>query len=115
MSVAHVVVTVLAAAMAAFSGTVVLRRADWIMKSFADYGVPASWGPALGTTKLAGAVGLLVGLFLPVVGVLAGIGLVLYFLGAAITVVRARWYAHVPFPLVYMAPVVGSLALGLAA
>jgi hypothetical protein len=56
-----------------------------------------------------------VGLFVPVVGVLAGVGLVLYFTGAVATVVRARWYAHIPFPLVYAAPVVAALALGFAA
>lgn len=61
-----------------------------------------------------GAVGLLVGLFLPVVGVLAGICLVLYFTGAVITVIRARSYSHIPYPLLYVTPVVVSLALGAA-
>jgi len=56
-----------------------------------------------------------VGLFVPTIGVMAGIGLVLYFAGAVITVVRARWYSHIPFPLLYMAPVVGALALWYAA
>jgi len=32
-----------------------------------------------------------------------------------ITVVRARWYSHIPYPLVYVAPVVAALVLGLAA
>ena len=49
---------------------------------------------------------------MPAIGVLAGVGLVLYFAGAVVTVVRARWYAHNPFPLVYAAPVVAALALG---
>jgi hypothetical protein len=53
--------------------------------------------------KAAGAAGLLIGLFVPVIGVMAGIGLVLYFAGAVITVVRARWFSHVPYPLLYMA------------
>lgn len=55
------------------------------------------------------------GLFVPVIGVAAGIGLVLYFLGAAITVLRAHWPSHVAFPLMYLAPVAASLVLGLAA
>jgi hypothetical protein len=58
------------------------------------------------------AVGLVAGLFVPFVGVAAGIGLVLYFTGAVVTVVRARWFSHIPFPLVYVAPVIGSLVLG---
>ena len=44
-----------------------------------------------------------------------GICLVLYFAGAVITVVRARWYSHVVFPLMYVAPVIASLALGFSA
>jgi hypothetical protein len=47
----------------------------------------------------------------PVIGFVAGIGLVLYFAGAVITVVRARSYSHVPFPLLYLAPVAASPVL----
>src|SRR5215204_5177325 len=115
MSTAYVVVTIVGAAMAAFSAFSVFTHAKWVVEPLADYGVPRSWWPWLGTAKATGAAGLLVGLFVPVIGVAAGIGLVLYFTGAVITVVRARWYSHIPYPLLYMAPVVGSLALGFAA
>jgi hypothetical protein len=111
MSVAHTVVTLLAAAMAGYSGTVVLTRADWIVKALTDYRVPRAWWNLLGAAKIAGAAGLLAGLFVPYIGLAAGIGLVLYFTGAAVTVARARWYAHIPFPLVYAAPVIAALAL----
>ena len=111
---AHIVVTLLAALMAGFSGAVLLMRAEWIVKALTDYSVPQSWWTWLGLAKAAGAVGLVAGLFVPLIGVLAGIGLVLYFLGAAVTVARARWYSHIPFPLVYAAPVVGALVLGYA-
>lgn len=111
MSTAYVVVTVLGAAMAAFSAGSVFVHAKWVVEPLAEYGVPRSWWPWLGTVKAAGAAGLLVGLVWPVVGLAAAIGLVLYFTGAVTTVIRARWYSHVPFPLLYMAPVVGSLAL----
>ncbi|MFI6090968.1 DoxX family protein [Streptomyces sp. NPDC051218] len=115
MSTAYVVVTVLAAVMVGFSAVSVFLRAKWVVEPMADYGVPFSWLPWLGAAKAAGAVGLLVGLLVPAVGVAAGIGLALYFAGAVVTVVRARWYAHIPFPLLYAAPVVGALALGFAA
>ncbi|MGW2644221.1 DoxX family protein [Streptomyces sp. NPDC001393] len=114
MHTAHIVVTLLAALMAGFSGAVLLMRAEWIVQALTDYSVPQSWWTWLGLAKAAGAVGLVVGLGVPVIGVLAGIGLVLYFLGAAVTVARARWYSHIPFPLVYAAPVVGTLVLGYA-
>ncbi|MFF5014330.1 DoxX family protein [Streptomyces sp. NPDC001165] len=112
MRTAHIVVTLLAALMAGFSGTVLLLRAHWIVQALTDYRVPRGWWTLLGVAKAAGAVGLVVGLFVPFVGVLAGIGLVVYFLGAAVTVARARWYSYVPFPLVYAAPVAGALVLG---
>ena len=79
-------------------------------------GRPGRWSwPWLGTAKTAGAAGLLVGLVVPVIGLAAGIGLVVYFTGAIVTVVRARWYSHIPYPLVYVAPVIASLALWYAA
>jgi hypothetical protein len=111
MSTAYVVVTVLAAAWVAFSAFSVFFRAKWVVRPLADYGVPRSWLPWLGAAKATGAAVLLAGLYVPVIGVVAGIGLVLYFAGAVITVVRARSYSHLPFPLLYLAPVVGSLAL----
>lgn len=115
MSTAYIVVTVLAAAMVAFSAGCIVFRAPWVVRPIADYGIPPSWLPWLAAAKTAGAVGLLVGLVVPAIGVLAGIGLVLYFTGAVITVIRARWYPHIPFPLLYVAPVVGSLVLMYAA
>ncbi|WP_353943144.1 DoxX family protein [Streptomyces sp. HUAS MG91] len=111
MSVAFVVLTAIAAAMTAFSAVSVFIRAEWVVKPIADYGVPAGWLPWLGAAKAAGAVGLLVGLAVPVIGAIAAIGLVLYFAGAVVTVVRARWFSHVGFPLLYAAPVVAVLAL----
>jgi DoxX-like family len=115
MSTAHVIVTILAALWVGFSSASVFLHASWVVQPLADYGVPRSWWPWLGTAKAAGAAGLLVGLFVPVIGTVAGIGLVLYFSGAVATVVRARYFSHIPFPLIYLAPVVASLALGFAA
>ncbi len=111
MSTAHIVLTLLGSALAAFSAGSVFLRAQWVVQPLTEYGVPRSWWPWLGAAKAAGAVGLLAGLFVPVVGVLAGVGLVLYFTGAVAAVVRARSYAHIPFPLVYAAPVAASLVV----
>jgi hypothetical protein len=115
MSTTYIVVTLLAAALVAFSAGALLLHAKWVVQPLGAYGVPRSWWPWLATAKAAGAAGLVVGLVVPVIGVMAGIGLVLYFAGAVITVLRARWYSHVGFPLLYMGPVVGSLALRFAA
>ncbi|WP_030752506.1 DoxX family protein [Streptomyces griseus] len=111
MTTTAAVVTAVAAFMAGFSGAAVLFRAKFVVEPLAAYGVPRSWWNALGLLKLAGAAGLVVGFWVPVIGVLAAIGVVLYFAGAVITVVRAKAYGHVPFPLVYMAPAVAALVL----
>lgn len=115
MSTTYTVVTLVGAAMAAFSAGSVFFRAKWVVEPLADYRVPRAWWPWLGVAKAAGAVGMVIGLFVPVIGLLAAIGLVLYFTGAVITVARARWYSHIAFPLVYMAPVAASLVLALTA
>ena len=111
MSTAYVIVTLVAAAMVGFSAGSVLLHAKWVVEPLADYGVPRSWWPWLGAAKTAGALGLAAGVFVPVLGVVAAICLVLYFLGAMITVLRARFWAHVSAPALYVAPVVASLVL----
>ncbi|MFJ2866421.1 DoxX family protein [Kitasatospora sp. NPDC087314] len=115
MSVAHVIVTVLGALMTGFSAGSVFRKAEFVVGPLVQYGVPRSWWIWLGVAKAAGAVGLLVGLAVPVIGELAAIGLVLYFAGAVATALRARDHAHVVFPIIYAAPAAAALVLGLAA
>ncbi|MEV4413059.1 DoxX family protein [Catellatospora sp. NPDC049609] len=115
MYTAHIVVTVLAALWVGFSSISLFRRADFVTAPLVGYGVPRSWWPWLAAAKGAGAVGLLAGLLVPAVGTLAAIGLILYFTGAVITVLRARSYRTVAFPVLYLAPVAAALALGMAA
>ena len=114
MSTAHIVVTILAAVWVGYSAASLFFGQKQIVQFLASYGVPRSWFPWLAAAKAAGAVGLLLGLLLPVVGLVAGIGLMLYFAGAIVTVVRARYYFHIPFPLMYLAPVAAAIALRFA-
>jgi DoxX-like family len=93
-STAYMVVTVLWAAWVGFSAGSIFLRAKWAVQPLADYGVPPSWWLWLATAKAAGAAGLLVGLYMPVIGVLAATGLVLYFIGAVATVMRPRVYSR---------------------
>lgn len=114
MSTAFVIVTILTAAWVGFSGFSLLRRAPFVVEPLVQYGVPRSWWSWLGLAKTAGALGLLVGLAVPAIGVAAGICLVLYFLGAVTAVLRARSYKTVAFPVLYLAPVIATLILGWA-
>ncbi|WP_327664932.1 MULTISPECIES: DoxX family protein [unclassified Streptomyces] len=113
MSATVVIVTVLTALWVGFSGVSLLRRAEFVVDPLVSYGVPETWWPRLAVAKLLGAAGLLVGLAVPAVGIAAAIALVLYFLGAVVTVLRARSYKTVAFPVLYLAPVVATLAVAL--
>ena len=72
-----------------------------------------SWLFTLGALKAAGALGLLVGIGVPLTGVAAATGLVLFFVGAIAVVIRAGWYSHLAWPSTYLLLAVGSLALRL--
>ncbi|MEV6429289.1 DoxX family protein [Nocardia sp. NPDC051463] len=115
MSTAYAAATILAAAWVGYSAAAVFGRAGWVIAALTESGVPESWWNWLGAAKAMGAIGLASGLFVPLIGIMAALGLVLYFGGAVGTVLRARLYSHVPFPLLYMAPVIGATALGFAA
>ncbi len=75
--------------------------------------VPQSWLVSLGALKGAGALGLMVGIVVPLLGVAASVGLVLFFVGAIITHFRARYWNIVP-PVAFLLLAVGSLVLRVA-
>ncbi|WNF29355.1 DoxX family protein [Streptomyces sp. C11-1] len=51
-------------------------------------GIPRKYVPVLGLLLAAGALGLLAGLAVPLLGTLAAVGLILYFIGAIIAHLR---------------------------
>ncbi len=86
--------------------------ARFVLANSAEVGVPRSWLPALGATKLAGAVGLVAGLVgLPTLGVAAAAGLVLFFVGAVATHLRAHVVYNIAFPGAFLCLSAASLAL----
>ena len=90
MFIAYIVVSVLAAAANVFSATLDFIRYKQILINMAKVGVSESWLTTLGILKAAGALGLLVGIRVPLIGIAAAIGLVLFFLAAVITHLRAH-------------------------
>lgn len=114
MFVAFVVVTVLTAAANIYAASVDFMRVEWALANMTKLGVPRSWLFSLGALKTAGALGLLVGIGVPVIGVAAAVGLILFFVGAIVTAMRAHWYAHIPYPAAWLLLAVGSLVLRLA-
>lgn len=114
MFTTYIVVTVLAAAGNTFAAIVDFRRPQWVVDNISRWGGSYSWLFPLGALKAAGALGLLVGIAVPLIGMAAGVGLVLFFAGAIAVVMRARWYSHLPWPMTYLLLAIGSLALRLA-
>lgn len=115
MFTAYVVVTLIAAGFNAYAAYVDFARAEWVIANMNRYGIPRSWLFLLGALKALGAVGLLIGIRAPLIGLTASLGLVLYFIGAIVTVVRSRWYAHLRYPTPFLLLAMASLVLRLNA
>lgn len=110
MSTAYIAVTSVAIAADGFSGIAALLHLKPILPGMAKAGVPISWLTfPIGTLKTAGALGLAAGLAFRPLGVAAAIGLVLFFVCAIYTHIRANDYG----PQFYLAN--GFLALNTAA
>lgn len=112
MATAYFTLTIVTAALVAFSSYALFSRRRFVMEPLQRLRVPQSWWPWLATAKAAGAAGLLVGLAVPAIGMLAGICLIVYFLGAVVISITRRWYTHIPAPLTYVAPAVATLVVG---
>jgi len=78
MFIAYLIVTVLAAAANIFSATCDFVRYKQVGIAMAKAGVPESWMTMLGILKAAGALGLLVGIGVPLIGTAAAVGLLLF-------------------------------------
>ena len=115
MFTAYLTVSLVTAAMVAFSACALFTRKAFVMKPIQRLRIPQSWWPWLATAKAAGAAGLVLGLFVPAIGVVAAVCLTLYFFGAVVISLRRRWYGHIPVPLIYVSPVVATLAVGFGA
>lgn len=82
MFATYLVVTLLAAAVNGLAAAANFVGHDYPKSQADKLSVPRSWMRPLGALLAAGALGLLSGLAVPVLGTLAAAGLVLYFLGA---------------------------------
>src|SRR5882762_4885419 len=114
MFIAYVVVTLLAAAANIFSATLDFIRYKQVLINMAKASVSESWITSLGILEAAGAIGLLVGIGVPLIGTAAAIGLILFFVGAVITHLRAQDYSF-GLAVAFLLLAVAALVLRLAA
>ncbi|WP_329084780.1 MULTISPECIES: DoxX family protein [unclassified Streptosporangium] len=87
---AYLVITLLASAVVGLAAIANLIGHEYPKKQADQLRVPRSWTLPLGVMLAAGSLGLLAGFAVPVLGLLAAAGLVLYFLGAFCVHLRAR-------------------------
>jgi DoxX-like family len=93
MTTAYVTTTLIAVAANGFSGVAALLHFRPILAGMANADVPESWLTfPIGTLKTLGALGLAAGLAFPALGISAAIGLVLFFVCAVYTHIRAGDY-----------------------
>ncbi|MFI7552094.1 DoxX family protein [Micromonospora sediminimaris] len=112
MSNAYLAVTALTIAANVAIGVADLRRAEFVLHNSARVGVAPSLLPLLAALKIAGAAGLIAGLLgVRPLGLAAAAGLVLFFVGAVASHVRARVYDNIAFPLSYLALAVATFVL----
>ena len=114
MTTVYVVVTLLTIAANLGVAVVDIAMPALPARNAAEVRVPASWLPWLAAAKAAGGVGLLVGFWLPPIGIAAGVGLVLFFVGAVGAHVRTRVFHNIGFPIAYLALAVATCTLTIA-
>lgn len=98
MSIVLVIVAALLGIAATGSAVQKLRRDPMVVKTMHSVGVADRQIPILAALELAGAAGLLVGIWVPIIGVAAAVGLTLYFLGAVVAHIRAKAPAKEALP-----------------
>jgi hypothetical protein len=113
MFAAYIAVTVLATIANAFSAYMDFVRHERVAVVMEKGRVPQSWMIPLGALKAAGALGLLVGFAVPLIGTAAAVGLVLFFLGALVVHLRARYYEFGNLAI-FLSLAAAALAVGLA-
>ena len=112
----YIAVTVVAAIAYTRAAVLNLTRSKSVATTAETLRVPVSWQVPLGLLLAVGALGLVAGFAIPVLGTAAPCGLVLYFLCASAAHIRARdtrvpaWLNWAAFFLLAVAALVVSLA-----
>src|SRR5215217_8094746 len=115
MFIALVIASVLIAAMCASSASLKLRKDERSVAVISGtVGVPLRFFPVLAALELAGAAGVLIGLWLGPLGVADAAGLVVYFVGAVVGHLRVGDTKGLTMPLLPLVLSVAVLALRIA-
>ena len=112
MFIAYIIVAIIMAIIAVGSATGKLQHNPRIITSINGVvGVPMPWIPALAACEIAGALGILIGIFWPPLGLAAAVGLVIYFVGAIIAHLRVQDFKGLAGPVLPLVLAVATLVL----
>jgi xanthine/uracil/vitamin C permease (AzgA family) len=114
MSTAAAIVSALLAAILAAAAVRKLSHREEVVQTYIRVGVPRDKLDYLAYILLAGAAGLVLGLFWAPIGIAAGIGVVCYFVLAVVAHIRHHDERNLPTPLVIEALAVAALTLRVA-
>ena len=96
-----------------YAGYMNFTRHEVVIEAARTVRAPRSWIYPLGTILSAGALGLLLGFVVPVIGAAAAIGVVIYFCAAIAAHLRVGDHHLLP-PAIFLALALATLALDLA-
>jgi hypothetical protein len=83
MTMVFMVVTFVVVLLVTLSAVSKIRRNRWVVATLHDtVGIPFKYFPVLAAFELAGAAGLVAGIWWPRLGIVAALGLVVYFVAA---------------------------------
>ena len=111
MSLAYQIVGILLALMLLFSAFAKLTRNQKIVDGLTGLGVPPGMLPFLATCEIAGAAGLVIGIWWTPLGIAAAVALVLYFIGAVGAHLRKSDFTGAPNAAVMLAGAAAVLIL----
>jgi hypothetical protein len=110
--IALVITTALLALICLNSAVMKLRRNEQVVAVIGGtVGVPARYFPVLAALEIAGAVGIVAGLWVTPLGILAATGLTAYFVGAVAGHLRVRDTKNLVMPLPPLVLAVAVLVL----
>jgi hypothetical protein len=114
MSTATTIVSPLLAAILAAAAVRKLSHREEVVASYERVGVPPERLDHLAFILLAGAAGLVIGLFWAPIGIAAAIGVICYFVLAIVAHVRHHDERHLPTPVAIEVLAVATLTLRVA-
>ena len=116
MQIPYLVITVLFAMIVSYSGIAKIRRDPRVVQVIHEtIGIPLKYFALLAACEFAGAAGLIVGLWWQLAGIAAGIGLVVYFIGAVASHLRVGDFKGIGPAAFMLALAVAVLALRVVA